>query len=50
MLFDGLLAYFDDPTQRYEIAVMLQLETETKARLRAALMEMNLDLAEDHQS
>ena len=50
VLFDGLLAYFDDPTQRYKIAVMLQLETETKARLRPALMELNLDLAEDHQS
>ena len=50
VLFDGLLAYFDDPTQRYKIAVMLQLETETKARLRPATMELNVNLAEDHQS
>jgi hypothetical protein len=50
VLFDRLLAYFDDPTQRYKVAVMLQLETETKARLRPALMALGLDPAEHEES
>ena len=45
-----MLAFFDDPGQRYKIAVMLQLETETKARLRPTLMELGLDLAELEES
>jgi hypothetical protein len=35
---------------KFKIAVMLQLETETKARLRPTLMQSGLDIAESHGS
>ncbi len=44
--FNRMLAQFDDPTHRFKIGVMLQLETETKARLRPPMAELGLDLAE----
>ena len=43
---NGMLGSFDDPVQRYKLATILQLETETKARLRPVLMELGIDLAE----
>ena len=49
VLFDQMLSYFDQPEQQYKIAVMLQLETETKARLRPAMIQLGLDLAEQPQ-
>ncbi len=45
-LFDRMLKSFDDPMQRYKVATMLQLESETVARLRPTLMELGLDLGE----
>lgn len=46
-LFDKMLADLDDDRERYVIATMLQLETETKARLRQTAMLRGFDLAED---
>ena len=44
--FNRLLSQFQDPDHRFKVAVMLQLETETKARLRPAMVELGLDLTE----
>ena len=41
-----MLEYFDNPIHRYKLAVMLQLETETKARLRPVVMALGLNPAE----
>jgi hypothetical protein len=49
VLFNQLLPYFDEPDKHYKIAVMLQLETETKARLRPAMMQLGLDLGEQNE-
>ena len=43
---NGMLPQFDDPVQRYKLTSILQLETDTKARLRPVLMELGIDLAE----
>lgn len=48
--FDALLAQFEDPDLRYKIVTVLQLETETKARLRPAMMQLGLAVAEDDAS
>ena len=48
--FDALLAEFDEPSLRHKIVTVLQLETEPKARLRPALMQLGLDVAEDKAS
>jgi hypothetical protein len=45
VLFDHMLSYFDEPDKQYKISVMLQLETETKARLRPTMMLLGLDLS-----
>ena len=50
VLFDQMLPYFIEPDKQYKIAVMLQLETETKARLRPAMMQLGLDLGEQSES
>lgn len=50
VVFDALLAEFDEPSQHYKLATVLQLETETKARLRPAMMELGLNVAEDDES
>ncbi|MGI9294104.1 MAG: hypothetical protein ACR2PS_09000 [Pseudomonadales bacterium] len=47
--FDKLLSYFADPQQQYKIASLLQLETETKARLRGTMFSLGLDLREDYE-
>jgi hypothetical protein len=49
-LFDRMLGFFDDPTQHFKVATMLQLETESIARLRPALMALRLDLSEIAES
>jgi hypothetical protein len=46
VILNRLLSLFSEPEIRYKIAVMLQLETETKARLRPTLMQLNMDIAE----
>jgi hypothetical protein len=45
-LFDRMLDFYEDPVHRYKVALMLQLETETKARLRPAMFEMGVGLRE----
>jgi hypothetical protein len=46
-VFTGLLPHLDDDRQRYVVATMLQLETETKARLRPIAVARGLDITED---
>ena len=46
----GLLERFDSPEHRYKLATLLQLETETKARLRPAALELGVELAEFDES
>ena len=50
VLLDKMLGFFKDPHEKYKIAVMLQLETETKARLRPTLMQLGIDVAESEES
>ena len=38
--FEALLGMFEDPDHLYKIATLLQLETETKARLRPAILQL----------
>lgn len=38
--FGGILAKFEDPGHRYKVGSLLQLETETKARLRPTILEL----------
>ena len=45
VIFDRMLSFYKEPEIYYKIAVMLQLETETKARLRPTLMQLNMDIA-----
>lgn len=44
--FSRLLAQFSAPRQRHVLASMLQLETETKARLRPAVAALGIDPVE----
>jgi hypothetical protein len=46
VFFDKMLSQFDQPHQQYKLATMLQLETETKARLRCLMFSLGLDLRE----
>jgi hypothetical protein len=48
-MFDAMLASARNESERYRIALMLQLETETKARLRPILAAQGLPLQEDPQ-
>jgi hypothetical protein len=50
VIFNSMLSFFDDPGIRYKIAVMFQLETETKARLRPTLLQWGLDITEQDES
>jgi len=47
VVFGGLLKTAENDDQRYKLATMLQLETETKAHLRPLVFRYGLDLAED---
>ena len=49
-LFGRMLDFYDDPIAHYKVALMLQLETETKARLRPAMLELGVDLRELNES
>ena len=40
IILDQMLSLFTEPEMKYKIAVILQLETETKARLRPTLMKL----------
>jgi len=48
-MFDAMLESARDESERYKIGLMLQLETETKARLRPILAAQGLSLREDAQ-
>jgi len=49
-LFDRMLDLFDDPMQRYKVATMLQLESETVTRLRPTVLELGLELSAADES
>ena len=46
VLFNAMLDMYPDADHQYKSATMLQLETETKARLRPALTELGANLTE----
>jgi len=46
-MFDAMLADLDDEQQRYKTGLLLQLESETKVRLRPVLAALGLSLQED---
>ena len=46
VLLSRMLERFDSAEQLYKLGTMLQLETETKARLRPAVMQLGLGLVE----
>jgi hypothetical protein len=48
VLFNRMLELF--PEHRYEVSIMFQLETETKARLRPTLMQLGADIIEREES
>ena len=50
VILDQMLSFFSEPELKYKIAVLLQLETETKARLRPTLMRLGLEIAESDRS
>ena len=50
VILDQMLSFFSEPEFKYKIAVLLQLETETKARLRPTLMRLGLEIAESDSS
>jgi predicted PhzF superfamily epimerase YddE/YHI9 len=45
--FDAIMPHLEDDRQRYVVATMLQLETETKARLRPIAALYGLEVTED---
>lgn len=47
VVFGGLLKTAENDEQRYKLGTMLQLETETKARLRPVVFRYGLELADD---
>lgn len=46
VLFDQMLYIFEDKDIQYKIFILMQLETETKARLRPYLISLGLDFKE----
>ena len=48
--FGSVLAKFDEPDHRYKIGSLLQLETETKARLRPTILELGGSVEEFESS
>jgi hypothetical protein len=46
-MFDSMLAGLSDEIERYKMGLLLQLETETKARLRPVLAAQGLPVQED---
>ena len=50
VLFNAMLNLYPAPDHQYKSATMLQLETETKARLRPALLELGASLLEEDAS
>jgi hypothetical protein len=48
--FNQMLSQFDAPEHKFKAAVMLQLETETKARVRAMMLSLGMDVKESQDS
>jgi hypothetical protein len=48
--FGRAMIKFSEPEHRYKVACLLQLETETKARLRPAILELSGSIVEDEES
>ena len=48
--YEAIIESFSDPDHVYKIASLLQLETETKARLRPAILQLGGSLEELEQS
>lgn len=48
--FEALVGAFSDPDHAYKIGSLLQLETETKARLRPAIVQLGGSVEELEQS
>lgn len=46
VILDQMLSFFSEPELKHKVGVLLQLETETKARLRPTLMQLGLDISE----
>ena len=49
-VIEQLLRYFTASAEQAKLAVLLQLETETKARLRPAVMELGLPLLAEEET
>lgn len=47
VVMEQLIKHFDEPARQAKLAVLLQLETETKARLRPHVLDLGLSLADD---
>jgi len=45
VFFSELTKHFDSPQHQYKLATLLQLETETAARLRPAALELGVELS-----
>ncbi len=50
VLFDQMLSHFQTPDEQYKLSVLLQLETETKARLRPHVAFLGINLQEQTES
>ena len=50
VVFEQMLEIFTEPWQQAKLAALLQLETETKARLRPVLVQLGLPLTEQDNS
>jgi len=50
VIFNRMLDLFQEPEHRYKLAVMFQLETETKARLRPTLVQAGVEIIELDES
>ncbi|WNC73830.1 hypothetical protein RGQ13_07525 [Thalassotalea psychrophila] len=49
VLFDQMLYLFEESDAQFKIFVLMQLETETKARLRPIMMHLGLDFREQKE-
>ncbi|MEM1402100.1 MAG: hypothetical protein AAGG55_02110 [Pseudomonadota bacterium] len=49
-VMEQMIKHFDEPSHHAKLAVLLQLETETKARLRPAMMELGMKLTDEDAS
>ena len=48
--FESLLQLYEEPTQKHKLCIALQLESETKTRLRPFLLDAGLDLNDNGEA